>query len=66
MGGAKGGVKAYEKSLYKMLGKPPLMGCGLGWASKVRPRAHCWLGFGPGVRAHLRALRNATLSVELD
>ena len=40
------------------------MGCGLGWASKVRPTAHCWLDFGPGVRAHLWALRSSSPALE--
>jgi hypothetical protein len=39
---------------------PPLMGRRLGWALEVRPIAHCWLGFGPGPRAHLWALRKSS------
>jgi hypothetical protein len=35
------------------------MGRRLGWALEVRPIAHCWLGFGPGPRAHLWALRKS-------
>jgi hypothetical protein len=45
---------------------PPLMGRGLGWALEVRPIAHCWLGFGPGPRAHLWALRKSTKYRVLD
>jgi hypothetical protein len=36
------------------------MGRGLSWALEVRPIAHCWLGFGPGPRAHLWALRKSS------
>jgi hypothetical protein len=39
---------------------PLLMGRGLDWALEVRPIAHCWLGFGPGPRAHLWALRKSS------
>lgn len=42
------------------------MGCGVGWASKVRPIAHCWLGFGPGDRANLWTLRNTRPDVRVS
>ena len=46
--------------------RPPTNGLWVGWASKVRPIAHCWLGFGPGVRAHLWALWNTRPDVRVS
>jgi hypothetical protein len=38
---------------------PPLMGYGLGWASKAGPIAHCGLGYGLGAWAHLWAMQSS-------
>lgn len=45
---------------------PPWIGCGLGWAPKVRLIALCWLGFGAEPRAYLWALRNTRPDVRVS
>ena len=39
------------------------MSCGLGWALKTKPIAHCGLGCGPGHWAHLWAIERSTPNV---